>query len=167
MVPLILFDPLRQYPVREVSAQVRLTDVMPTIADRLGVSIERPIDGTSLLPLLRGTETEDRMALVGQTKVGPRRVGLRGMGFKYIATVGPGKRRYPLDPTPPKHQLYDLNADPEERRNLAEARPELAATLREFLENQRQGLRGMPEPELSDPVDPSLRERLRSLGYIQ
>src|SRR5262245_9183208 len=36
-VPLILRDPTRSFPVRRVSAQVRLVDVMPTVLDLLGL----------------------------------------------------------------------------------------------------------------------------------
>lgn len=167
LVPLILYDPLHLYAVREVSAQVRLIDVMPTIADLLGVSIERPIDGISLLSFMDGTETEDRVALAGQTMRGPLRIGVRSLGFKYIVTVGSGNAQRQLVPAPPPRQLYDLSADPGERQNLVEKKPKLAATMHQLLQDQYTSLNRQIEPEISHDNDPALFERLKSLGYIQ
>jgi arylsulfatase A-like enzyme len=165
-VPLILHDPSANYSSRVVDQQVRLTDVMPTVADLLDVSADRPLDGRSVLPLISGEESEDRLALVGQAKNGPVRVGLRSMGFKYIKSVPNPGPRDPLFPEPPPVQLYDLSADPDERNNLAELRPGMVAELDRMLLQRHPAVNMLVSPELTGESDPLLLERLKSLGYL-
>jgi arylsulfatase A-like enzyme len=167
LVPLIIYDPLHLYAVHEVLAQVRLIDIMPTIADLLGVSIERPIDGISLLPFMDGTEKEDRIALMGQTRLGPLRFGIRSLGFKYIVTVGLGNSQSKLIPAPPPRQLYDLSTDPDERQNLVEKKPKLAEQIHQLLQDQSNNLTRRIKAEISYENDSALLERLKSLGYIK
>jgi arylsulfatase A-like enzyme len=166
MVPLILYDPLHNYAVREVTTQVRLIDVMPTIADLMGVTMVEPTIGSSLVPLMQGTETKDRLALLGQTKGGPPRFGVRGLGFKYIFTARPDQTIPPLFPEPPPQQLYDLNADPGEGRNLAQEKPKLMATMHQHLNESRTSFMEQINPVISGEEHSALRERLKSLGYI-
>lgn len=165
MVPLIVADPTRRYPVHEVTAQVRLIDVMPTIADLLGVAVEPPVEGRTLVPLMEGVETGARVAVTGHTRRGPPRAGVRAMGFKYIVRTGPDPTTPPLSPPPPERQLYDLRNDAAERRNVAGEHPALAAALDQLLENVP-GARPGSEGSAIPVEDPALRERLRSLGYI-
>ena len=60
--PLIISNPAQTYPVKVVSHQVRLMDVMPTVAEILDVPIPYTINGKSLLPLMKGKEQTGRMA---------------------------------------------------------------------------------------------------------
>jgi arylsulfatase A-like enzyme len=167
LVPLILHDPTRRYPVREVSTQVRLFDLMPTILELLGVPVDRSIEGASLVPVMGGEETDDRMAFIGMTRRGPRRIGLRGMGFKYIATVGRAPDGGALTPVPDARQLFDLTNDPGETRNLAGEKPAVAAEFHRLLELERERAGPGSDPEAFVPLDPDVRERLRSLGYVE
>jgi arylsulfatase A-like enzyme len=165
MVPLIVADPTRRYPRQEVSAQVRLIDVLPTIADLLDVPVEPPVEGRSLVPLMEGGETGDRVAVMGNTRRGPPRMGVRAMGFKYVVTTGPDATTPPLSPAPPERQLYDLTADRAERHNLATERPALAAALHRLLDGVPEG-QPVSENAIIEDGDAALRDRLRSLGYI-
>jgi arylsulfatase A-like enzyme len=166
-VPLVLYDPVHDYAVREVSAQVRLLDTLPTIAEILGVKIDRAIDGTSAVPLMDGSDSEDRLVLASQTKRGPLRAGVRTLGFKFIATLGPGGEETPLLDAPPAQQLYDLADDTKETRNRVADRPELAQALLRILSERFSGLGEELEPDYSDDIDPGVLERLKSLGYIR
>ncbi len=132
-IPLIVFDPTRSTAVGEVDAQVRLVDVMPTVADLLGVSLSGVRDGASLRPLMAGDDDTDRIALAGQTWRGPRRGSVRALGYKYIRSAGDDDGTSPLMPPPPMQQLYDLGDDPGEHTNVAAQRPGLAGTLHEAL----------------------------------
>lgn len=167
LVPLIMRDPTRSWAVRTVPSQVRLIDVMPTIADLLRVPLSDDIDGSSLVPLLEGAEKDDRMALAGQNRFGPRRIGIRHLGLKYISTIGPPMGGRPLIPEPAERQLYDLRADPGEMRNLVAQRPEMARMLEAEMERHHGQLSGMVDPGPLDGIDPAVVERLRSLGYVQ
>ncbi len=60
--------------------------------------------------------------------------------------------------------LYDLDADPGERRNLARARPELVAQLRGRLETLAgESVEAAPIPEEDEAI---LTARLEELGYL-
>jgi arylsulfatase A-like enzyme len=65
-----------------------------------------------------------------------------------------------------KHELYDLDADPREERNLYSDRPDvverLAIALHELLTARPDPV---PESEL-DPLDDDLRRQLKALGYL-
>jgi len=161
-VPLVMHDPTRDWPVRRIVSQVRLIDVLPTVAERLGVELADDLDGRSLVPLLEGRETEHRLAHLTNTKRGPPRVGLRDGRFKLIVTIGPDAGEPVLmRPVPPAVQLFDLDADPGERSNLALARPRLVEALRAALDR-------MGATSLGSAIhDAELRERLRSLGYTE
>jgi arylsulfatase A-like enzyme len=169
MVPLVIYDPTREYDQPEVIAQVRLIDVVPTIADILDVEVVAPIDGRSLLPLMTGEETQGRQALATHTSIGPMRTAIRDRGLKYIAIIGRAdSEKHPnLTPLPPRHQLYDLKVDPEERNNLAETNPELTQAFWSALKTIRAGLKADERFEAEEITDPALLERLESLGYIE
>lgn len=63
------------------------------------------------------------------------------------------------------HELYDLETDPHEGRNLVESEPEVAERLARTLEEY---LQSDPAAGLvpSEPIDEELRERLEALGYV-
>jgi arylsulfatase A-like enzyme len=169
MVPLVIYHPTRVYDQSVVTAQVRLIDVVPTIANILGVEIGAPIDGRSLLPLMTGEETEGRQAVATHTSKGPLRAAIRDRDLKYITTVKrPGSKKPPkMTSPPPRHQLYDLKVDPGEQNNLAGANPELVHAFRSTLKRIRAGLRTGERFQAPEVTNPVLLERLKSLGYIE
>ena len=116
-VPLIVHAPAR-FEARRVAAPVSLVDVLPTFIELAGGGIAwpEPMDGASLMPWLDGAGAPPRRVISEYTDMGvvaPCRM-LRDGRFKYIYTHG-----HPA-------QLYDLEADPRELRNLA-GDPEHAA----------------------------------------
>lgn len=166
-VPLILHDPRADFGGRVVAAQVRTLDVMPTVAALLEVPLDaQAYDGRSLLPLMQGRESEERLAFLGQTKTGPTRVGVRAIRHKLVFTV-PGEVSAPLDPVPPPLQLYALDDDPAESRNRAEEDPQTARTLAELVSRRHPGWDRQGAPVVREDLDPRLRERLESLGYLR
>jgi choline-sulfatase len=155
-VPLILCAPGRIPGGRSVAPRVRLTDIMPTVLDMLGLPVPAGIDGESLVPLAAGKKGSDRDVYIETFY--PREnygwselVGLVSERWKYIRA--------------PRPELYDLAADPAETRNLATASGSVAAGLGRKLEalvRAGAGVAGGSARVLTAEEE----ERLRSLGYV-
>jgi arylsulfatase A-like enzyme len=168
-VPLIVYDPTRESPVKRVRQQVRTIDVLPTILDLLGVPGEVDADGRSLVPLMTGAEQGDRVAFAHLKLHGPERVALRFDGFKLIRRFPPEGAAPPDTRVASRVSFFDLRRDPGELRNVARERPkrrrQVSARLDPILE--RIAEEGQPSYPKIDEVPPALRERLEALGYAQ
>jgi arylsulfatase A-like enzyme len=165
MVPLVIYDPTRKFAVTQVSAQVRLVDVLPTVADLLGVEISYPTAGRSLMDFMTNKETSNRVAISGQTKKGPLRHSIRDGRYKYIEVIAPDRGKPPMKV--PNRQLYELLNDPAEKVNLADTNPGLAKTMSVALQRYTKELRKSPINQQPEIIDKQLRQRLRSLGYVE
>jgi len=168
-VPLVVHNPIEKYPQNRVPHQVRLMDVMPTIAEIMGTSVKGDAAGKSLVPLMRGTETKGRLAYGTQTKAGPDRIFLRYLGYKYMRIIAPPPpNQTPLTPSPPPQQLYDLENDPGEQTNIVGSAPEVLKQMTNiFKETRRAGGFGKEDFTVPEETDEKLKERLESLGYTR
>ena len=122
-VPLLIKLPGKAQAGTSIAAQVRTTDLLPTVLDLVGVKTQAKFDGASLQPYLNHSETADRPA-ISETDY-PLRFGwaplraLRAEGFKYIEA--------------PRPELYDLRADPGELHSLDRTENAKADELRAML----------------------------------
>src|SRR3989440_2232344 len=154
-VPLTVKLPNEPEAGRTVDAQVRTTDIMPTILGLLGVAAPASLDGDSLEPFLNGVEAAPR-TVFGETEY-PLRFGwaplrsIRKEGFKFIEA--------------PKPELYDLRADPGELRNHYEPWDGTVQKLRRVLAELSAK---SPAPGKSSPgaVSLSTIDELHALGYL-
>lgn len=154
-VPLILALP-GHIPARgEVDAVVRAVDLAPTILELAGLPPLPGVDGRSLVPLLAGRSTgEPGPAYVESYH--PR----LWWGAQELLGVRTGRWLFIESPRP---ELYDVGADPAERRNLAAARPQELESMRLRLRDlARDGAPVGPQARL----DPQAEGRLRALGYL-
>ena len=107
-VPLIFKLPAETDAGKIVDAQVRTTDILPTVIDLTGAERPAMLDGASLQPYFDGAEKLDRTAF-GETDY-PLRFGwaplksVRRDGQKFIEA--------------PRPELYDLRSDPGELNNI-------------------------------------------------
>jgi len=132
--PLIFAGP--GIPHGQSDALVYLFDLFPTICELAGAETPGKVEGKSLLPIIRGEKDKVRDYLLGAYKATQRMV--RDERWKLIKYhVGGEKHR----------QLFDLQADPDEVRNLAHdpAYAAQLARLEKLLERAR--------AEFDDPVD--------------
>src|SRR5712691_9968402 len=152
-VPLIVKLPRQSAAEKIVNAQVRTTDILPTVLDVLGVSAPARLDGESLKPLFASVENTDRTAF-GETDY-PLRFGwaplrsVRTPDFKFIEA--------------PKPELYDLHADRAELKNLYEQWNHKMQKFRGMLADMSK----LPPPAPSSgAVGQGTIAELRALGYL-
>jgi arylsulfatase A-like enzyme/Flp pilus assembly protein TadD len=148
-VPLIMKRQAQGNAAKVVEAQVRTTDILPTVTDLLHVPPPPLLDGESLKPYLDSSETRDRVAL-GETDY-PLRFGwaplrsVRAEGFKFIEA--------------PRPELYDLHADPKELANYYEPSNATAQKFRGMLAEVHAKSTTLPS------TSPATTEELKALGY--
>jgi arylsulfatase A-like enzyme len=149
-----------------VTQTVRSVDVMPTILDLLGV--QHPAgDGRSLVPLVRGREVDDRVALSHNLRFGPERLALRTGEFKLIRNLSPDPSSPPVDANAPAIELYDLHRDPGERSNVAPANLGEVERLQRALDASFERTRKLGAANFGPRPDraPELERQLEALGY--
>lgn len=152
-VPFIAKLPSGREAGRRVRGPVQLIDLLPTVADAAGASIPSGLEGRSLLPLLDRRNERDERGVYAEALY-----PLYHFGWSPLYSLTDGRYRFVLAPEP---ELYDLERDPGERRNIAEARPGTAAAMRRALEAQIS-----PRVERPSPVSDEERARFQALGYI-
>jgi len=169
-IPLILSWPGVIAQRQRVAEVVHLVDVLPTVASATGLGlVSAGLDGVDLLPATtqRG-ELDPRRAVFLQrpyfeNQRRARRRGLIGLEvgvrhgrWKYIEALEEGRS-----------SLFDLIADPTERRDMASQRSPRTAELATLLATWRSegggDARTMQQPASSQ----DLRRKLRSLGYTE
>jgi arylsulfatase A-like enzyme len=158
-VPGLLWVPGGSPAVVEEPAE--LADFAPTLLALLGVE-PPPYPGRDLLSgPVAGALEEGPPWVGGFLLYGPERAAVRRGPWKLVVPVGGGGGS----------ELYDLEGDPGEHRDLAAERPERAAELRGLLqrvlaERRQLGRRLGLEPSRPAQLDPERQESLRALGYV-
>jgi choline-sulfatase len=109
-IPLIVHAPGR-FAARRVPESASLVDILPTLSELAGGKSDpyaTPLDGVSLVPQLGGKQGKDEVIgeYLAEGAISPLVMIKRGR-YKFV--------HCPVDPD----QLYDLQDDPEELRNLA------------------------------------------------
>ena len=111
---------------------------MPTVLELAGCSIPGTVEGSSLVPILRGEGTEpDREFLHGE----------HATCYSYDQAnhfLTDGKMKYIWYPCDGTEQLFDLVGDPGETRNLA-ARPDHREQVAQWRKRLIECLKGRPE----------------------
>jgi arylsulfatase A-like enzyme len=129
-VPLLAQWPGVIQPGVRLPEMLQLLDVAPTLLDACGLPVPEAMDGRSFFPRLSGAGAPsvgyDRIFSVESTW--QAKWSLRTEREKLIVSRQPD-----LLGNPPR-ELYDLTADPDEERNLAEREPERARHLEASLE---------------------------------
>ncbi|PSP90564.1 hypothetical protein BRC90_01245 [Halobacteriales archaeon QS_4_69_34] len=153
---------------------VQLPDIAPTITDILGVDSSLGAFGRSLLPLLEEGRWDEREAVYAEEAYTQRRTAVRTDDWKYIRHV-PDEAlptngmecRYCETVHGPPPELYDLEQDPDEQRNVVEAHPAVVERLRDSYENLLETLPVLDDEgravEYDDEED--VLDQLERLGY--
>lgn len=126
---------------QRVEAPVSVLDLYPTLAALAGATTPAGLPGRSLVPVLLGqARAEDERAIVMEnSSPSPAKLGTAALVSGHEKLVSMGAGNFP--------RLFDLRADPAERRNLARQRPERVRKLQIALGHIRTpSLQGAPPP---------------------
>ena len=138
-MPFIASWPARVAPGSTSDQTICLTDLMATSAEIVGFELPAGAgeDSVSILPALLGEDSGPlREATVHHSVDGT--FAIRQGKWKYIDGQGPGSNQWdgPKDGDPPA-QLYDIEADRHEDRNLFEDHPEVVESLKAILQRYK------------------------------
>lgn len=144
-IPLIIVDP--DQPARKETAYVRHVDLVPTILTRVAARVPAGLPGRTLLAGSHGHDSYFESLSASLNRGWAPLVGMIHTGRKYIDLPIP--------------ELYDLDADPGETRNLAQIdRRDLFAIRKLLVDN------APPATNIKRSVDTAEKAQLMSLGYI-
>jgi len=150
-VPLIVKLPGSVRAGARVADAVGLTDVFPTVANLLRLPVPKGLSGVSLVPALSGQPLPPRR--IYSETLYPR----LHLGWSDLASLADERRHYIHAPRP---ELYDLLADPAERRDLSRT---LSADFRALSAELSRMERPLQSPGESVPEQV---RKLAALGYL-
>ncbi|MCF3649785.1 sulfatase [Synoicihabitans lomoniglobus] len=123
-VPLMIVAPGLTRPGTRTRALVELVDLYPTLAELAGLPRETALEGTSFAPLLDHPDRAWKSAVFGRyVRAGAVGQAIRTERYRYVEWTRSN------DGTVIDRELYDVPADPWERRNLADLEPDLTTAL--------------------------------------
>jgi choline-sulfatase len=152
-VPLLLKLPRGQLAGSTAAAPAALTDVAPTLLGLLGLPVPAKMRGASLLGLVDRREDRRADRRVYAETFYPR----LHFGWSDLASLVGRRYHYIEGPDP---EIYDLEQDPRETRNLLRDQRRLYADMRRELAGY--------DRRLAPPaaVDAETRSAMAALGYV-
>lgn len=168
-VPLIVSVPKVQN--RIIEQQVGLIDIAPTLLDLLGINWKKyhQFQGRSLKTLLKTGSGQPSLILAGGNR---KRGVLIHNGWKYYlyekscksnrknCFVRPTKRDFLYG-----QELYNIDSDPNETKDLLSAHAQLAAQMQKQLTGFLNSV-SFEDTGLRENLDEQTKEELKALGYI-
>jgi len=143
--------------------QVQVIDIMPTLLDLAGLPAPPGIQGVTFAGALSAGAASASGAAAFSERLEPEEPG-------FSETIVEGRWKLIRDLAGGRTMLFDLSADPGEQVRIEADRQEMVTRLLAQLDTWREANRALHDkirPEETAPLDPEIREKLRSLGYIQ
>jgi arylsulfatase A-like enzyme len=182
-IPLIMRLPGEIPAGSTVSSPARIYDIAPTIVDLLDIPGAPDFFGRSLRGAMKGAGDAKEPSLHELTRIPGgdadrywKHTALRAGGFKLVTVQErEWSRENPVNFAGPliseRHELYDLNADPGEERDLSDSNEELLEDLLERRDELWERLRDMyllkrhGAAGAARTVPEDLARKIRAVGY--
>jgi arylsulfatase A-like enzyme len=142
---------------RRVGELAQLNDLFPTLLSLAGVEAGVPVEGVDLSPAWMGGSLDHQRMAYAEADHYNEEDDIKRM-------VRRGARKLIYDRLTRTPELYALDRDPLERKNIARENPGLVTELMGSLHEYVAGGRGEAE---RSPFDREQIEMLRGLGYVQ
>jgi len=159
-VPLVMKLPMSTRDRQVIGKQVALIDITPTILEYTGIDLSKfDFEGNSLLNLIEKGEDKH---------LGEYAFTEADFTAKYNGCIRTSQWKLIKNEVRQEEELYNLIKDPWEKVNVAANHPKIAEELRHNLETHISQTREqtLGRGEEDETVDAQVRERLRTLGYI-
>jgi arylsulfatase A-like enzyme len=131
-VPIVITAPGALPADKEVKARTRTIDIVPTIVELQGLEAHPRTSGKSLVGLAKGNAEADERVVVSEGR------SSRGILFGHhqlIVREGDARTTIVGDKSHTvAEELFDLNEDPGERRDIAKKEPHIVAEMKARLE---------------------------------
>jgi tetratricopeptide (TPR) repeat protein len=152
-VPLIVKQAAGEGAGRRVDESVQHLDLVPTLLDLAKAPRPDNLQGRSLKPVLDGTQSLPRRIIYSESLYGRNH-----FGWSPQFTLTDGRFRYIKGAA---EELYDVEADPAARRNIASE-----SNLREWQTRLKQYAAGPNTPDRATPTSDHLRRQLSAVGHV-
>ncbi|MEJ2745384.1 MAG: sulfatase-like hydrolase/transferase, partial [bacterium] len=157
-IPLIILPPGNGFSQKRIKGIVQTIDIYPTVLDLLGICFNHENTcGESLVPFMKTGESSEKEAY---SEYYNEVLSIRDMRYKYISSHNGTEE-----------QLYDIENDPREIRNIASYNREIVEGYREemgkwldYIQEMDSRLNMKPG---SVPIDNKTMEKLKSHGYLK
>lgn len=141
--------------------QVRQIDTLPTVLDLMGIKYFSEISGKSVVPIMDNKDTKHRDAFMEAVGVAiPRKEdwvsGIR-VDNKYKYIYSPFRDDF-------DEELYDLESDPNERKNIAKKKKNIVDDLKQRIEGLK--TEQMVGKKMGASDEEEVMARLKDLGYM-
>lgn len=162
LVPLILKFPARwKLGPTVVAEPVEMVDLLPTLFALCRIPAARDLDGTSLLPSLRGVRGRDTLVAQTSFEQGAERVSSPAER----TLLRPGRWQVIHDVARSQARFFALQDDPRGLAGLPVGRAEFEPLLQILLERGRAETRGGLRPDPAPAFGEALARALEALGY--
>ena len=159
-VPLLVRLPQGRSGGRRVEDEVSLVDLMPSLADLLGMDAPEGLDGVSFAPALEGGALPPR-TLQAEQGSAPE---------KYVKALWDADWRFLSFEMPSRSwvELYDRRRDRAEEHDVSAENPDVVRRFEAELRRRFPAESPIHDPQLpgTDAMSEELKQRLRSLGYL-
>jgi arylsulfatase A-like enzyme len=122
---------------QDIHTPVRTLDIFPTVFAALGLDGPSTVDGMSLLPLMRGQSLDLPVFAESDYRL-----------FVHLRMLREGKYKLILDLLDGKRELYDLEADPGEKRDLSSGDPRRTYEMEQALRKRMDASKTNPQDYL-------------------
>jgi len=176
-VPLVFHAPSVLQKNIRLSETIETVDVLPTVLEFLGIEIPEEVQGESLLRLIAGEDSVEPDLAFAQRYFYRREshlVSVLDYPWKMIVQVLDINRsdfhNWSLDPERCQVQLYNLENDPKEQRDISVQNESKVSNLFRKLQlwaEQSQNINIIKRFDEKPLEDENLKEKLKSMGYLQ
>jgi len=156
-IPLFVRLPGGRGAGTRVGAPVSVVDLLPLIADELGIPLPGGVEGRPL---------GERTLVIAESFEDPRAIARLGPEYDRRLTTGIRAPWKLITSSAGAPQLFRLDEDPKEQTDRAADHPEIVESIGAELERAKAQM-SAPQPAAPEAVDGTTVERLRELGYIE